>query len=1008
MLGPPEVWDDDRLVRLGGPQQRAVLALLLVQVNQVVSTERIIERLWGDRAPSAARNLVQGCVAKLRRALRTGADDPLVTRAPGYLLRIEPEALDLGRFESLAAAAGRLAAADSLEAARSLLREALALWRGPAYDGIDLEVCRAEAVRLEERRLAAIEKRIDIDLRVGPNTDLIGELRGMARDHPLRERLWGQLMLALYRTQRRADALDAYGEIRRALVDELGVEPGQALRQIHRAILSGTDGVAPVAEPARVRVPPALAVPAQLPVAVAAFVGRDRDLSRLDALRRDGGAASIAVICGTAGIGKTALAVQWAHAARDRFDGGQLYVDLRGYATVPPVPPLEALAGFLGALGVPAEQVPADEVQAAALYRTLLAGRRVFVLLDNAYGVEQVRPLLPGGPEHMVVVTSRDTLGGLVARDGAAHLTLGVLAPDEAREVLTRVLGHDRVDAEPDDAAALARLCAHLPLALRIAAADLVTRPGRRIGAHVAELNAGNRLGTLAVDGDPDNAVRAAFDVSYGCLEPAAHLLFRRLGLAPGSDYTADDAAALLGGVDRLAADRLLRRLAGAHLVDEHAPGRYACHDLLRVYAAERAAEEEPAEQRHAALDRLYDGYLHRAQAAADALYPHMLRLPDASEGGGPRPTHQDALAWLEAERHNLVIAVGHAARHGPRRAAWLLADALRGYFHLRRYTSDWFTVANAALDAARRERDPAGQAAARHSLGTAYRSIGENHEALREYAKGLGLARRCGWRQSEATALGNLGIVNRKLGRLRPTARQLDAALVIDRQLGRRAGEANNLTMLATVYLEMGRLDRATECFADALELNTMIGSRHGEALVLTGLGQVSLELGRFDEAGAHLTAARQRYAEVGDRDGVAMIHCFLATRECDLGRPEPGRDHALTALDLARETGDRQTEAMALNALGAADRLRGDHGGAAGHHRRAYELAQATGIRRIESEALIGLANAHHGLGQYDTAGALARQALDLARLGGFDVVAATARASLAVISGAADHHR
>ena len=983
VLGPPEVWDGDRLVELGGPQQRAVLALLLVQANQVVSTERIIERLWGDRAPVAARNLVQGCVAKLRRALRTGARDPLVTRRPGYLLRAEPGQLDLGRFESLVAETDKHAAEGSLEEARARLREALTLWRGPAYDGIGLEVCQAEAVRLEDRRLSAIEKRVDIDLRVGPHTGLVAELQALVRDHPLRERLWGQLMLALHQTERRADALEAFRQVRRALVDELGVEPGAALQQIHRTILSGTDAVAPASAPT--------GVPAQLPAGVTAFVGRERDLTRL------GDADSIAVICGTAGVGKTALAVQWAHAVRDRFDGGQLYVDLRGYATVPPVRPLEALTSFLGALGVPAEQVPADEVQAAALYRTLLAGRRILVLLDNANGVEQVRPLLPGGPASMVVVTSRDRLGGLVARDGAAHLTLGVLAPDEAAALLARVLGRDRVDAEPAEAAALARLCAYLPLALRIAAADLVMRPDRRVGAHVAELGAGNRLGTLAVEGDPDNAVRAAFDVSYGCLEPAARLLFRRLGLAPGSDHTVDDAGALLGETGPHRAGRLLRRLTDAHLIDEHAPGRFAGHDLLRLYAAERAAEEEPAEERQSAVQRLYDRYVHRAQAAADVIYPHMLRMPDASPCGEPRPAHQDALAWLEAERHNLVIAVGHAARHGPRRSAWLLADSLRGYFHLRRYTSDWFAVANAALDAAHRERDDAGEAAARHSLGTAYRSIGEHHEALRQYAKGLRLAQRCGWREAEATALGNLGIVSRKLGRLRPAARQIGAALVIDRRLGRRAGEANNVSMLATVYLEMGRLHRAAELFTEALELNTLIGSRHGEALVLTGLGQVGLELGRRDEAGAHLAAARHRYAEVGDRDGVAVIHCFLSMLECEFDRPGPGREHALTALELARETGDRQTEAMALNALGAADRVLGDHDSATGHHRRAYRLAQDTGSRRIESEALLGLAAAHHGLSRHDTAEALARQALTLARQGGFGVVVAAAQASM-----------
>jgi DNA-binding SARP family transcriptional activator len=972
MLGPPEVWDGDRLVDLGGPQQRAVLALLLVQANHVVSTERIIAGLWADRPPVAARSLVQGCVAKLRRALRVGPEDPVVTRAPGYLLRVKRAALDRGRFEDLVEAADRLT---EPEKAGALLCEALALWRGPAFDGIDLDACQAEAVRLGERRLAVIEKRVDLDLRQGLYSGLVAELRGLTREYPLRERFWGQLMLALYRTERRADALDVYREVRRMLVDELGVEPGPALRQIQHTILAGPDEVKPVVPPARID-------PAQLPAVAAAFVGRRRDLSRLEDLRRGTGTARIAVICGTAGVGKTALAVQWAHELRDSFDGGQLYVDLRGYATLAPVSPIEALTGFLSALGVPAEQIPEDETRAAALYRTRLAGRRVLLLLDNAYAAEQIRPLLPGGPDCLVLVTSRDKLGGLVAREGAAHLTLGVLGAGDAVALLTQLLGDDRAGAEPGEVAVLARMCAYLPLALRIAAANLVTSPGRRVGEHVAELRAENRLGALVVDGDPDHAVRAAFDFSYRRLEPAARVLFRRLGLAPGSDCTADDALALLGDGDRREALRLLRRLAAAHLVDEQTAGRYSSHDLLRLYAVERATADEPAEQRQAAVQRLYDRYVRRARTAADAVYPHMLRLPAGDEPGpppadDPRPGHHDALGWLEAERHNLVTAVAHAAQYGPRRSAWLLADALRGYFQLRRYTSDWLTVANAALEAAHHEGDVAGQAAARHSLGTAYRSIGDHHEALRQYAKGLDLARQCGWRASEATALGNLGIVSRKLGRLRSAAGRLDAALTIDRRLGRRAGEANNLSMLASVYLEMGRLPDAAACFSRALELNTLIGSRHGEALALTGLGQLCLERGLLDEAGAHLAAARQRCAEVGDRDGIAMIHCLLAVRECHLGRPGPGREYALAALAGAGETGDRETEAMALNALGTVARLVGDHCGAVEHHRRARDLARGTTSRRIESEALIGLAAAHHLLGQHETAGALAQQA-------------------------------
>jgi YD repeat-containing protein len=1006
ILGPLEVWDDDgRPVAVGGPQQRAVLALLLTHAGRVVSAERLADHLWGERVPPRARSLVQGCIAGLRRSLRTGAGGLLQTRAPGYVLRVPPDALDLGRFEELAGAADRAAAQGStpeLERAGALLREALALWRGPAYDGIPLEACRAEASRLEERRLSVLERRIDVDLRRGLHADLVAELRILVRDQPLRESLWAQLMTALHRAGRRADALDAYRTVREVLVAGLGVEPGATLRQLHQEILSDeirSDAERPAPAPAG----PAPAVPAQLPAAVSAFTGREQHLKQLDELLGGDtgrpGVVAIGVVCGTAGVGKTALAVQWAHRVRRRFGDGQLYANLRGYATAPALRPIDVLTGFLQALGVPGEQIPAEPEQAAALYRTLLAGRSMLVLLDNAQSSEQVRPLLPGGPGSVVVITSRDKLGGLVAHDGAAHLSLDVLAPDEAEALLCRVLGSDRAAGEPAAVATLARMCAYLPLALRIAAANLTLHPGRSVAGYVEELGAGSRLGALAVDSDDVSAVRAAFDLSYAGLAPPQRRLFRLLGLAPGADFTADDAAAL-AGTDRHTSGRLLARLAGAHLIDEHRTGRYTFHDLLRLYAAEQAREQDPPADRDAAIQRLYDSYLHRADAAADLLYPHMLRLPRESPPGPGHADHPAARAWLEAERHNLVLAVASAARQGPRRAGWLLADVLRGHFHLARHTSDWLAVATDALAAARHDDDPHGQAAALHSLGTAYRSIGEHHEALRLYEETLRLARGCGWSESEATTLGNLGIVCRKLGRLPEAARHLDDALVIDRRIGRAAGEANNLGNLAAVYHEMGRLHDSAECHAAALALNRAMGSLHGEALALTGLGEVWRELGDVHQAAVHLNRALERYLEVGDRDGQAVIQYCLAMVDCDLDRPRRGRDLAAAALELARDIGDRQTEAMALNAVGRADGLLGDHRRAARQHRLSYDLADRTASRRLAADALIGLADAHRHLGRHDDALGYAERARALAGRAGLRVVEGRAHTALAAI--------
>jgi DNA-binding SARP family transcriptional activator len=764
ILGPLEVRRDGTPLRVGGPQQQAVLALLLAHPNQVVSADRLADQLWRGRPPPKARSLLQGCVAALRRS-----DVALVTQAPGYLLRVPAGALDAQRFEDLARDAEQQA--DPARAS-ALFREALALWRGPAFDGLAIEACQAEAARLAERRMSVLQRCLDAESRQG--RDVVAELQTLVREHPLRESLWVRLMTALQREGRQADALAAYRELRRHLVEELGVEPGAAARALHQEILAGTAPVPPKVN----------AGPAQVPAAVQAFTGRDEHLDILDGLT-----PGIAVICGMAGVGKTTLAVEWAHRHRDDFADGQLYVDLRGFSTAGPLEPAAALAGFLQALGVPTEQVPAEIDQAAALYRTLLSRRAVLVVLDNAVSAAQVRPLLPGGAGCRTLVTSRSALGGLVARNGAHHLALDALTPEEAVALLVRVLGTARTAGENVAVEALGRLCAYLPLALRIAAANLTLRPKMPLVEYVEELGSGSRLSALAVADDDDSAVRAAFDLSYSALPEPARRLFRLLAAAPGTDFTIDDAAALTG-TDRPAAATTTNTLVDAHLIIPLAAGRHTFHDLLRLYAADCSPARDREPERRKAVTRLYDHYLDRSGQAAHVLYPHMLRILPA----GTTPDgldHAAARQWLDAERHNLVRAVTAAADHGLRKAGWLLADTLRGYFHLSRHTADWLACAEAALRGARLDGDLRGQAAAMHSLGTAYRSIGEHHHALSHYEDALRLAQAAGWRESEATTLGNLGIVCRKLGRLDAAAAHLRAALLVDREAGRRAGPA-------------------------------------------------------------------------------------------------------------------------------------------------------------------------------------------------------------------------
>jgi DNA-binding SARP family transcriptional activator len=774
LLGALQVRTEAGWTTVRAEQQRVVLAVLLTDPGRTVAARKLVDELWGERPPRTALNTVHAYVGRLRRLLGDGV---LLTRGRGYELVLGPDDVDVAVFERLVAS-GREALGDGRpEVAADQLSHALALWRGPVL--ADVPECPSLvgwATSLERARLDALEDRVTAALELGRHAEVLDELRRLTSEQPLRERLWHNLMLALHRCGRRAEALDVYRCARQALVTELGLEPGRDLRELHRVILTEDD-----AHPST-----AIAVPAQLPADVRAFTGRIRQLECLDAVlpaEGDGtaGAVVISAVSGFAGVGKTALAVHWAHRVRGRFPDGQLYANLRGYAAEAPVRPIESLARFLQALDVPAERIPSDVDTASALYRSLLADRRVLVLLDNASDPDQVRPLLPGGPGCAAVVTSRDHLGGLVARDGAVPLRLDVLTDDEACDLLAHLLGEPRVAAEPRQTADLAALCGNLPLALRIAAANLVARPHSTIEDHVHRLRE-NRLDRLRTH---DDGVRDAFDQSYDALPDDARRLFRLLGLVPGTDITVPAAAALAGATPA-EADDWLDRLATAHLVDEHAPGRYACHDLLRRYAAERAVAAVAEESRNAALDRFYAYYTRTMDAVAASLYAQTIRLPYQGERAEDPIDAAAAAAWIDAERANLVAIVVRCAGSGPRRVAWWLADAMRGYLLTRASTVDWQTVAEAGLAAAEADGDPAAMAAAHLSLGGMHLMRGHIEATLAADFRAVDLAARAGWAEGEAVALGNTGIVYLTQGRLAAAAPYLARSLEMHRRTGR------------------------------------------------------------------------------------------------------------------------------------------------------------------------------------------------------------------------------
>ena len=1000
ILGPLRIWDGAVWAPVRAPQQRTLVATLLLEPGNAVSTDRIINEIWGEHPPSTARATVHGYVMRLRRLFGRGTDCPLVTRGGGYELMIGDDDLDAAVFQRLAEAGQRSIAEGKPDMGIVQLTEGLALWHGAALADVPATPSVAAAVELlDQNRITALEARIDARLTLSEHTEVVDELHRLVEEYPLREQLWGQLMLALYRCGRRADALAAYQRARRTMVDDLGLEPGRPLRDLHAAILTEDLALVVPARPAAPEPRPDEEItPAQLPADVAGFTGREDARARLDALLPAGGShlgvVVIAAVGGIAGVGKTALAVHWAHRVRHHFPDGQLHVDLRGYSAGTPLRPVEALTRFLAALGVPPARIPSDVDTAAATYRSLLAGRRMLVLLDNASHPDQVRPLLPNSPGCLVLVTSRDNLAGLVARDGAVQLALDTLTAGDARTLLTRLVGAERAQREPAALAGLAELCGYLPLALRIAAANLIVQPELTISDYVGQLTR-DRLAALQVGDDPQAAVRIAFDHSYANLPAEARRLFRLLGLVPGPHATAPTAAAL-AGVPAIRATRLLARLAAAHLLEEHTPGRYRFHDLLRAYAAERA-EHEP--DRQAALARMYDHYLDGVTAAARLLYPHVLRLPEPEHAAAVRfDDHQQASAWLDAERPNLVAATVHAAGHGFAASAWRLADALRGYLYLRMHTGDWRQTAGAGLVAAEAAGDPQAQAAAQVSLATLHWAQGRHQDAIDHYTTALRLARQAGWAEGESAALGNLGNLNWALGRLDTAAEHYSRALDLYRQTGQAASQATALGNLGLVHFGQGRLDLAMDHCAQALALHRTTGSHSGEARTLTHLGDIHLAAQRHDEALTALTGALALLRQIGDRNIEGDTLRTLAAVHRDAGRTHQALDLAGTAVDLARDTGDRRLEAGTLTTRGTVRHRLGQYRLAADDHRHALRIARDLGNRYVETEALIGLAAAHHSAGDRDEANHLVDEALGLARSGGYWLLEDQALAVLA----------
>ncbi|WP_422770519.1 AfsR/SARP family transcriptional regulator [Plantactinospora sp. WMMC1484] len=922
LLGPLVVSREGRPVPLGSVKQRLLLAALLLRPNDVVGTDELAAVLWADEPPPSAAANLRTYVRGLRRSLGGGESWQGISAAGrGYRIRVGPAERDLDRFDAAAARGRDALAAGDPALAEVELGTAVGMWRGAPLSDLPLHPLLARRVgQLEERRMVAEEDYAEAMLALGSRAEVVQRLRALLDRHPLRQRAWGQLMLGLYRIGDVAGALDAFRQARQVLAEQAGLEPTPQLTRLRNDILHHRPGLAAGSAtgpdgPVRGAAPPdpLTGRPAQLPLAVPEFVGRGAELANLDGLleERPLGPTTVVIsaVSGMAGVGKTALALHWAHRVTGHFPDGQLYANLRGYDEADAMSPDDALLGFLEALGVPHARIPSSIQARVGRYRDLLASRRMLVVLDNARDSDQVRPLLPGAGRCVVVVTSRDRLSGLVAEESAVPLTLDVLTTEESMSLLSSRLGSDRLAAEPAAVTGIIAATGRLPLALSMVAARIATYPSFPLDAIAAELHTAEaRLDALA-NGD----ARRAFSWSYLALSRDAARLFRLLGLHPGPDLTADTAAAL-AGVPVPAVRTPLRELTRLHLLTEHVPGRYAFHDLLRGYAAELAESSEHADERSAARHRLYDYYLHHAYPAALLLQPQWAPIdpvpPLPAQPRGPATEHDTALAWFTAERRVLLRLVVQAAETGFEAYAWQIAWTLNTFLAPSGLWQEQLATQQVALAAAEKIDDVAGQAATNRLLARAFTRLGQHDTA--EF--------------------------------------RLRRALELHERLGDPTGQAQTLHNYCELCYLRGRPDEALAHGREALRLYRLAGNSAGEARTLNAIGWLYASRGDYPQAIASCTEALARQQRSGDRNGQAATLDSLGFAYDRLGEHDRALSCYEQAIRLFRDSADRYHEAETLIRLGETRESIADLPGAATAWRRAAQIYDELGDQAAE----------------------------------------------------------
>ncbi|MEU3791923.1 AfsR/SARP family transcriptional regulator [Streptomyces fructofermentans] len=926
VLGPVRAWRGAELLPTGSPQQRALLAALLLREGRTATASELIDALWGDEPPSQALAAVRTYASRLRKVLDPGV---LVSESGGYAIRSLGEgALDVALAQELAADAEKAKGSGDLCLARSLLNRALGLWDGEPLASVPGPYAETQRARLDEWRLQLLESRLDMDLEQGCHAEAVSELTALTAAHPLRERLRELLMLALYRSGRQAEALAVYADTRRLLADELGVDPRPGLKELQQRILRADPGLAepsaPVAEPAAAPVRPA-----QLPATVPDFTGRSSFVSELgDVLASaDGRVMAVSALAGIGGVGKTTLAVHVAHRARGAFPDGQLYVDLQG-AGARAAEPETVLGAFLRALGTADSAIPDSLEERAALFRSMLDGRRVLVLLDNARDAAQVRPLLPGTEGCAALITSRVRMVDLA---GAHLVDLDVMSPEEALQLFTKIVGGERVASEREAALDVVAACGFLPLAIRIAASRLAARRTWTVSVLAAKLaDERRRLDELQAG---DLAVKATFELGYGQLEPAQARAFRLLGLADGPDMSLAAASAVLD-LPETAAEDLLESLVDTSLLESAAPGRYRYHDLVRLYAracAER--DEHPPSERGAALSRLLDFYLATAAEVYAIERPGDRLVAALEHTEHPGLTFAEgsaALDWLYTEAAPLLASVRQSAGTERLRRAVDLLWAAKDLTESGADSHQYEATARAMCEATRASGDVRAEGRARTILTDVLLVSGRIQQAAEEARVAMELAGSA----RDATAISwvanNRGLICLHQGRYADGKPFFDQAIEGLRAAGNRPFEATSLCNLSRAHLGMGNIATAVEFAQHGVAIHAEFGrtvrlanSHYAVGMALHRAGRHAEALGHYNEALGILRDHRQRLWEGTTHFRIAEVH--LSAR-----RPAQAAQHAEQALALRCIGGDRMRGNVltllgrALTVLGQVDRAR------------------------------------------------------------------------------------